>query len=167
MAPQHKKNNFHPLHRWHRKKYFSKDDAHHLINAVKTNYKVTIDLNGSLHINIKLDTYYTATTAYVDLNMKCFVDRAKTKFDNPIPKKPQHAPHPWTIPIYCQKLPSDLQSPTPHLSLTKKEREPSNPTLLPSSITQKSTRASKLHPTKFHLSNKNQHKKKKMQHYDG
>ena len=36
-------------------KYFSKDDAHHLIDAVKTNYEVTIDWNGSLYIGINLD----------------------------------------------------------------------------------------------------------------
>ena len=74
-----------------------------LEDAVKTNYKVTIGWTSRLYIGINLDWHYTASLAYIDLSMKGFIDQARTKFDHPIPKKPQHAPHPWTAPIYVQK----------------------------------------------------------------
>ena len=85
------------------KKYFLKDDAHYLIDALKANYKFNIYWTRILHIGIKLDWQYTASPAYVDLSMKGFVDRAQTKFDHPIPQKTQHALHPWTAPIYGHK----------------------------------------------------------------
>ena len=68
---------------------------------------------------------------------------------------PTPGPHQYV----ARKLPSNIRQPTPHLSLTTKENEPSNTLLKPSSITQKSTCASKLHSTNFYPRNPNRHKK--------
>ncbi len=47
-------------------KYFCKDDALHLINAVNDNYELTIDWEGKLYCGLNLDWHYTASTLYVD-----------------------------------------------------------------------------------------------------
>ena len=105
-------------------KYFSKDDAHHIINTVNTNYKVTTNMTGRLYIGVNLDWKYTASPAYIDLSMKGFVDQAWTKFDHPMPKKPQHPPLPPPLPVLHQsmarRLPSGLYPPKPNVSSTTK-----------------------------------------------
>ena len=73
-------------------KYFSKDNVHHLIDAVMINYKVATNCTDSLYIGVKIYWKYTASPSYVSLVMKGFVNRAQTKSYHPIPKKPQHAP---------------------------------------------------------------------------
>ena len=105
MASQHKKKTLTLCVYEFVTKYFLKDDAHHLIYVIKSNYEVTINWNGSLYIDSNMDWNYTESPAHVNLSMKGFVDQSQTKFDHPIPKKPQHAPHPWTTKIYGQKTP--------------------------------------------------------------
>ena len=48
-------------------KYFSKEDAHHLVNALNTNYKVTKDCTGSLYYRLTLDWHYAE--GYVNISM--------------------------------------------------------------------------------------------------
>ena len=84
-------------------KYFSKDDANHLINAVKDHYEVTTDWKGQLYIGMDLDWHYDK--GYVDASMDGYARRALTKFDHKPPSRPQHAPHPYNAPIYGSKTP--------------------------------------------------------------
>ena len=140
-------------------KYFSKDDVHHLINANKYNYEVTIDCTGSLYIAINLYWNYTASPSYVELSMKSFYVQVRTKFDHLIPKKISMPPTPGRHQSMARKLLSNLRKLKPHLYFEMKENKLSNTSWTPSSITQKSTRASKPHSTKFHPSNQKRHKK--------
>jgi hypothetical protein len=89
-------------------KYFSKSDAHHLIDAIKAHYKLTIDWSGSLYCGITLDWHYDQ--GYVDVSMPGYIDRALKKFDHVPPSRNQHAPHTWVEPAYGSCRP---QSPTP------------------------------------------------------
>ena len=76
MAPQHKKKTFNLCVDDFGTKYFSKDDAHHLIDTIKTNYEFTIDWTRSLYTGINLDCKYTASPASVDLRINVLVDQA-------------------------------------------------------------------------------------------
>ena len=88
-------------------KYFSTADAHHLINALTSNYELTIDWPGSLYCGLTLDWHYDQ--GYVDVSMPGYVDQALTKFNHPAPLRKQHAPHRWVEPAYGFKKP---QTPT-------------------------------------------------------
>jgi hypothetical protein len=79
-------------------KYFSKADALHLIDAIRSHYKLTIDWSGSLYCGLTLDWHYDE--GYVDVSMPGYVKRALTKFNHPAPLKKQHARHPWVAPVY-------------------------------------------------------------------
>jgi hypothetical protein len=72
-------------------KYFSKDDAQHLINAIKAHYELTVDWTGSLYCGLTLDWNYA--NGHVDVSMPTYVDRALKKFNHPAPSQKQHAPH--------------------------------------------------------------------------
>jgi hypothetical protein len=89
-------------------KYFSNADAMHLINALQTDYELTIDWAGDLYCGLTLDWHYEE--GYVDVSMPGYVYRALTKFNHPKPLRAQHAPHKWSEPAYGSRKP---QSPTP------------------------------------------------------
>jgi len=101
-------------------KYFCKDDALHLINAVKDNYEVTIDWEGKLYCGLNLDWHYTASTPYVDVSMNNYNRRNLEKFGHKPPAKPQHAPHSWTAPVYGRKTAQKPTISTPSPSLDSK-----------------------------------------------
>ena len=84
-------------------KYFSKDDALHLINAVKDHYEVTVDWEGKLYIGMNLNWQYDK--GYVDVSMNGYARRALDKFGHKPPSRPQHAPHPYNAPVYGSKQP--------------------------------------------------------------
>ena len=84
-------------------KYFSKADAQHLIDALQTNYSLTIDWSGSLYCGLTLDWHYD--DGYVDVSMPGYVARALKKFDHPPPLQAQHAPHKWSAPVYGSRAP--------------------------------------------------------------
>jgi len=89
-------------------KYFSKADAQHLIDAIKENYELSIDWEGTLYCGLTLNWQYEK--GYVDVSMPGYVERALTKFQHPAPLRAQHAPHKWIEPVYGSRKP---QSPTP------------------------------------------------------
>ena len=67
---------------------FSKDDAIHLINAVKDNQKITTGCTGSLYCGLTLDCHYNEGFVNISLigNFHCSI----RTFDHPPPKRPQH-----------------------------------------------------------------------------
>ncbi len=89
-------------------KHFSKADAQHLIDAVKSHYDLTIDWSGSPCCGLTLDWHYDE--GYVDVSMPGYVERALQKFNHPAPLRAQHAPHQWNAPAYGSRQP---QNPTP------------------------------------------------------
>ncbi len=68
-------------------KFNAMKDAHHLIDAIKSNYKCTIDWGGKLYCGITLDWDYKKGS--VELSMPNYVKNALQRFQHPQPTKPQ------------------------------------------------------------------------------
>ena len=83
-------------------KYFSQEDADHLIAAVKSSYECTVDWTGSLYCGLNLKWDYDQ--GFMDVSMDGYVRRALKRFEHvPSSSRTQHAPHPWTAPTYGKK----------------------------------------------------------------
>jgi len=88
-------------------KYFDKNDAEHLITAIKANYECTVDWTGATYCGMNLRWNYEH--GYVDVSMNNYVKKALEKFKHAPPLRLQHAPHAWQEPTYGKRGP---QSPT-------------------------------------------------------
>jgi hypothetical protein len=75
--------------------YVGAEHAHHLITVSK-------DWTGGLYCGITLNWDYA--NKHVDLSMPGYIKDALHKFQNPLPKRPQYAPHNWTVPAYGQRI---------------------------------------------------------------
>lgn len=82
-------------------KYTSRKDADHLMHALKENYSVSEDWEGTKYCGISLKWDYTQRTC--DLSMPSYIDRALQRFAHTPPPRPQHAPHDWQKPNYGAK----------------------------------------------------------------
>jgi hypothetical protein len=94
-------------------KYLGKENADHLLNALKEHYEVTKDWAGKLYCGISLDWNYDNRT--VDLSMPGYIANALHKFQHKQPDRPQHAPYPARTPQYgatIQLTPAVLDSPS-------------------------------------------------------
>ncbi len=83
-------------------KYFSKDDADHLLNALKAKYKISTDWEGKNYCGLTLDWNYAE--GWVDISMPGYVKKALERLQHIAPKSPQYAPHRWTAPSYGSKI---------------------------------------------------------------
>jgi hypothetical protein len=94
-------------------KYLGKENADHLLNALKEHYEVTEDWSGRLYCGISLDWNYDNKT--VDLSMPGYIANSLHKFQHKQPDRPQHAHYPARTPQYgatVQLTPAVLDSPT-------------------------------------------------------
>jgi hypothetical protein len=82
--------------------YVGKEHAQHLIDALETDYTVSKDWIGGLYCGITLQWKYM--NKHVDLSMPRYTKDALHKFQHPLPKRPQYAPHNWTVPAYGQRI---------------------------------------------------------------
>jgi hypothetical protein len=82
--------------------YVGEEHAHHLISALETYYTVSKDWTKGLYCGITLHWDYVNN--YVDLSMPGYIKDALHKFQHPLPKRPQYAPHNWTFPAYGQRV---------------------------------------------------------------
>jgi hypothetical protein len=82
--------------------YVGKEHAQHLIDALETDYTVSKDWTGGLYCGITLKWNYS--NKHVDLSMPGYIKDALHKFQHPMPKRPQYAPHNWTVPAYGQHI---------------------------------------------------------------
>jgi hypothetical protein len=82
--------------------YVGAEHAHHLIAALETDYTVSKDWKGGLYCGITLNWDYA--NKHVDLSMRGYIKDALHKFQHPLPKRPQYAPHNWTVPAYGQRI---------------------------------------------------------------
>ena len=78
--------------------YVGKRHADHLLNALREDYKVTVNEKGDLYAGIKLHWNYDKRT--VRLSMDEYIAELRAKFDHPDPKKPVHSPERHTPIIY-------------------------------------------------------------------
>ena len=77
-------------------KYVDRKHAEHLMNALKENYSVSEDWEGTKYCGISLKWDYAQRTC--DLSMPGYIDRALKRFQHSPPARPQHAPHDWQKP---------------------------------------------------------------------
>jgi len=101
-------------------KYFSQDDANHLINALKSSYKMTVDWTGNNYCGLNLKWNYKLN--FVDIDMPGYIAKVLKKYNVPsLP--PQHSPHTYNIPVYGKKTqfaPPPDTSPTLSKEKTKR-----------------------------------------------
>jgi hypothetical protein len=72
-------------------KYVGKQNAQHLIDALRTHYEVEEDWTGSLYCGISLKWDYT--DRHVDISMPGYVNKLLARFEHTPPRHPQHSPH--------------------------------------------------------------------------
>jgi hypothetical protein len=82
--------------------YVGKEHAQHLIDALETDYTVSKDWIGGLYCGITLKWDYS--NKHFELSMHGYIKDALHKFKHPMPKRPQYAPHNWTVPAYGQRI---------------------------------------------------------------
>ena len=79
-------------------KYERQEDITHLLDALKTIYKISENWDGKLYCGLKLELYYYKRGVLV--SMPNYVTKELHKFQHPTPKRAQYAPHQWTRPNY-------------------------------------------------------------------
>jgi hypothetical protein len=79
-----------------------KEHSQHLIDGLEADYTVSKDWTGGLYCGITPKCNYASKR--VDLSMPGYIKDALHKFQHPLPKRPQYAPHNWTIPSYGQRI---------------------------------------------------------------
>ena len=82
-------------------KYTKKEDAQHLIDAIKKNYTITIDWDATKYIGLTVEWDYTNHKVY--LHMPGYLSKALQRFKHDMPKSKQNSPHPHVAPQYGAK----------------------------------------------------------------
>jgi hypothetical protein len=82
--------------------YVGKEHAHHIIYALETYYTLSKDWTDGLYCGITLKWDYE--NKHVDLSIPVYIKDALHKYQHPMPKHPQYAPHNWTVPSYGQRI---------------------------------------------------------------
>ncbi len=72
-------------------KYTHKSDVNHLIECLKTYYKLTKDWDGNLYCGIKLKWDYNARM--LDISMSGYIVKQLQKYKHDMPTRPQHCPY--------------------------------------------------------------------------
>ena len=83
-------------------KYTDRRDVEHLLEALQTAYKVSIDWDGERYCGLILKWDYQRRTC--DISMPGYIERALARFDHPKPKKPQDNPFKYIPPEYGAKI---------------------------------------------------------------
>ena len=72
-------------------KYFHKEDVQHPMNALKTNYDISVDWSGKDFCGLTFDWHYEQD--YVDVSMPIYIDKVLKRFQHKKTTKPQCSPH--------------------------------------------------------------------------
>jgi hypothetical protein len=83
-------------------KYFTNEDANHLLNSLRAHYKISVDWEGKDYCGLSITWNYPKQ--YVDISMPGYVTTTLAKLQHTNPARPQFAPHHWTQPAYGQKI---------------------------------------------------------------
>ncbi len=78
-----------------------KEDAEHLINAIKQDYNITIDWDATKYIGLTID--WDFANQKVHLHMPGYLEKALVRFKHEKPKSKQYSPHPHVKPQYGAK----------------------------------------------------------------
>ena len=71
-------------------KYFSKDDANHLISTLSSKYQCSVDWEGKNFCGLQYHWNYTQQ--YVDVSLPNYVKKALNRLQHVPPKSPQYSP---------------------------------------------------------------------------
>jgi len=82
--------------------FFSENDKEYLLSTLRKYYTVSIDDAGRHYCGLTLDWNYNAGN--VDISMPKYTADLLDRLIHPTPKRPQHAPHEWTVPAYGKRL---------------------------------------------------------------
>ena len=82
-------------------KYERQMDITHLLDTLKTIYKISEDRDRKLYCGLNLEWDYYKREVLV--SMPNYVTKAIHKFQHPTPKRAQYAPPQWTRPNYGAK----------------------------------------------------------------
>ncbi len=77
------------------------EDAHHLIEALKQKYTITINWGATKYIGLTFDWDYDKVEVHV--HMPDYSNKAFLKFKHVAPSKKKNSPHPHAIPQYGAK----------------------------------------------------------------
>ena len=83
-------------------KYFSKDDTNHLLNYLKKHYAISTYWEERNYLGLTIDLKYSKK--YVDISVSDYVRKALGRLQHIKPKRPQYAPHCWSVPAYGKRL---------------------------------------------------------------
>jgi hypothetical protein len=97
-------------------KYFNDADRDHLLNALKSNYRISTDLEGKHYCGLTLDWNYAQK--FVEISMPEYVIKTLERLCHPLPKRPQYAPHAWNKPVFGRKVQYANYDETPLLDAT-------------------------------------------------
>ena len=86
---------------WLWSKIFFKDDANHLLNSPRKNYVISTDWEGCNYLGLTIDRNYSKE--YVEISMPDYVRKSMDRFQHPKLKRPQYAPHCWSVPAYGKR----------------------------------------------------------------
>ena len=81
--------------------YFSKDDTNHLLNSLKNHYATSTDWEGRNNLGFTIDWNYSEE--YVEISMTDYLRKVMDRIQHPKPKRPQYAPHRWSVPAYGKR----------------------------------------------------------------
>ena len=82
-------------------KYFSKDDAEHLIKTLKKNYVVSKDWTGKKYCGFNINWNYKKE--YVDISIPKYIQKRLMRYKHPIPSKKEYTPFRYNQPVYGMK----------------------------------------------------------------
>lgn len=94
-------------------KYIKQEDADHLISALETAYKLSVDWTGARYCGLIIDWDYDYRTC--DISMPGYIERALQRFEHPASKKPQHNPYKYIAPEYGSKVQYEADADTSEL----------------------------------------------------
>jgi hypothetical protein len=104
--------------------YETKTDVEHLMNALRSLYKISEDWSGMRYCGLTLNWDYDGRTC--DISMPGYIERALQRFQHDGPTRPQHSPHAWQKPEFgasTQYAPDPDHTPLLDLSDTKRVQE--------------------------------------------
>ena len=98
-------------------KYWSKEDAQHLCNAVGANFRYTVDMEGANYCGLNISWNYKL--GYFDTSMPKYIPKTLTRLKHKPQKSPQYSPHPYTPIVYSKKGTQQMAHDPQHKLLPK------------------------------------------------
>ncbi len=82
-------------------KYINREDANHLINTIRKNYRMTVDEEATKYIGLTIQWDYT--NRKVHTHMPGYLGKAYVRFNHEKPMKIQNSPHSNVLPNHGVK----------------------------------------------------------------